>query len=106
MMYYNIIFPKLPKASHFTHITTLIFDNNDLSTIVNVDFILNLIDLFTNVSNFIFETCYLTEKTADYLYVQLLNLHRQITNINLKNNNLLSEEMLEKFKNINDKKTQ
>ena len=97
MMYYNSIFPKLLKALPFTHITTLIFDNNDLSTIVNVDFILNLIDLFTNVSNFSFDTCNLTEKTAKYLYYQLLNLRQQITNINLTNNNL-PEEMLENFK--------
>lgn len=103
MMYYNIIFPKLKEASSFTHITTLIFDDNDLSKMFIVDFILNLIDLFTNVSNFSFETCNLTEKTAEYLYEQLLNLRRQITNINLKNNDL-PKEMLEKFKNINDKK--
>ena len=103
MNYYNSIFPKLEEASLFTHITTLIFDDNDLSEIFIVDFILNLIDLFTNVSNFSFEKCSLTEKTAKYLYDQLLNLRRQITNINVKNNNL-PEEMVEKFKNINDKK--
>ena len=100
MILYNIIKTQ-PRL--FDKITKLIVDNNELSNVYVVSSLGLYIIILTNVSNFSFDTCNLTEKTAEYLYVKLLNLRRQITNINLINNDL-SKEMLEKFKNINDKK--
>ena len=75
--FYNQI-PEFPD-----HITTLIFDGNQLSEIGIIDLIINFIKKFEMVSSLSFKLCKLTDKSAKYLQQELLELKKTktITNI-------------------------
>ena len=68
--FYNQI-PEFPD-----HITTLIFDGNQLSEEGIIDLIINFIKKFKMVSSLSFESCSLTKKTATYLQKELLELKK------------------------------
>jgi hypothetical protein len=77
MLYYNVIFPKL-KDRDFSKINRLIFDGINLSEIFQVDLILNLINLFTNVSTITFNNCTFTDKSSSYLKNILVNEQKNV----------------------------
>ena len=91
MKYYNIIVPILQEASPFTHITTLIFDDNDLSNDTNIDLIVTLIKLFNNVNTLHFKNCQLNKDSSEYLLRQLFYLKQKFIIINLDNNLRLTD---------------
>ena len=102
-LYYFII-RHLQKVSSFPYITTLIFDNNDLSFDADIILIVNLIRLFTNVTTLSFKNCNLTDESGKILQKKLLELPKKIPTIHLDDNSDLSKEMIEKFKIITNKK--
>ena len=77
--------PEFPE-----HITTLIFDGNQLSETGIIDLIINFIKKFKNVSKLSFKLCQLTAKSAGYLQKELLKLKQQIIEINLEDNDNLT----------------
>jgi hypothetical protein len=83
MKYSNIV--PILTAQAFTNINTLIFDGNNLSTNQNVDLIVSIIELFTNVSKLSFNKCQLNETSGEHLKEELLNLTQIFTDIELAN---------------------
>ena len=82
--FYKLI-PEFPE-----HITTLIFDGNQLSETGIIDLIINFIKKFKNVSKLSFKLCQLTAKSAGHLQKELLKLKQQIIEINLEDNDNLT----------------
>ena len=98
------VFYKLIHLLHFpSHITRLIFDGNDLSKLGIINLIINFINNFKNVSSLSFQSCSLTEKSARYLLQELKKLGKQITKIDLENNNKLTPEIKMKFTEMTNK---
>jgi hypothetical protein len=95
----NVIPDIIPKLNGdvFMNIMTLIFDGNDLSTIDNVNLIVSIIKIFKNVSSLSFKSCSLTEESAKYLQQELKKLGKTFTEIDLSDNDGLSQETKDNF---------
>ena len=101
---YNDIFDILKaQAKAFPNIEKLIFDGNNLSTNQNVDLIVSIIKLFTNVSQLSFNKCQLNETSSIYLKNKLLSLTQIFPVIDLEKNTLPDKILLMLFMEVIDK---
>jgi hypothetical protein len=82
-----------------SHITRLIFDDNNLSEHGIIPVIINFIKKFERVSTLSFKSCMLTENSATYLQQELVKLPQIFTKIDLSDNDL-SQETKDKFNEI------
>jgi hypothetical protein len=91
------------QAQAFPNIEKLIFDGNNLSTNQNVDLIVSIIELFTNVSKLSFNKCQLNETSGIYLKEQLLSLTQKFSDIELAGNKIKDHILINLFMEVIDK---
>jgi len=92
------------QAKAFPNIEKLIFDGNNLSTNQNVDLIVSIIKLFTNVSKLSFNECQLNETSSKYLKERLLllSLTQKFSEIELAGNEIRDHILIDIFMKVFD----
>jgi hypothetical protein len=93
-MIHDSLIPSFPS-----HITKLIFDDNQLSDKDIINIIIMFIKKFEMLSSLSFKSCSLTEESATYLLAELKNLGKIFIEIDLLYNSL-SQETKDKFNEI------